>query len=78
VVCLLCSPSQSVPFARTPLVPPPTSVQRLCPFLLVPGPPPFVFSFIPACLFGVGLKGAGWTRTENGISGISYWRRAIR
>ena len=36
--------------------------------LLAPGPPPFISSFIPACLFGVGLKGAGWTRTENDIS----------
>ena len=36
--------------------------------LLPPGPPPFIFSPIPACLFGVGLKGAGWTRTENDIS----------
>ena len=36
--------------------------------LLPPGPPPFISSFIPACLFGVGLKGAGWTRTENDIS----------
>ena len=35
--------------------------------LLPPGPPPFISSFIPACLFGVGLKGAGWTRTENDI-----------
>ena len=40
----------------------------LCPGLLPPGPPPFISSFIPACLFGVGLKGAGWTRTENDIS----------
>ena len=31
----------------------------LCPGLLPPGPPPFIFSFIPACLCGVGLKGAG-------------------
>ena len=29
---------------------------------------PFISSFIPACLSGVGLKGAGWTRTENDIS----------
>ena len=36
--------------------------------LLPPGPPPFIFGFIPACLSGVGLKGAGWTRTENDIS----------
>ena len=40
----------------------------LCPGLLPPGPPSFIFSFIPACLFGVGLKGVGWTRTENDIS----------
>ena len=40
--------------------------------LLPPGPPPFIFSFIPACLFGVGLKGVGWTRTENGISRSTY------
>ena len=36
--------------------------------LLPPGPPLFIFGFIPACLPGVGLKGAGWTRTENDIS----------
>ena len=35
---------------------------------LAPGSPPFILSFIAACLFGVGLKGAGWTRTENDIS----------
>jgi len=40
----------------------------LCPSLLPPGPPLFIFGFIPACLSGVGLKGAGWTRTENDIS----------
>ena len=33
----------------------------------LPAPRPFIFSPIPACLFGVGLKGAGWTRTENDI-----------
>ena len=40
----------------------------LCPGLLPPGYPLFIFGFIPACLSGVGLKGAGWTRTENDIS----------
>ena len=44
------------------------NVNDLCPSLLPRGLPPFIFSFIPACLSGVELKGAGWTRTENGIS----------
>ena len=47
-------------------------------YLLAPGPPPFIFSFIPAYLFGVGLKGAGLTHTGNGISRKKYWRAAIR
>ena len=49
-----------------------------CPSLLPPGPPPFIFSPIPACLFGVGLKGAGWTRTENDISTRTTQSRATR
>ena len=50
----------------------------LCPGLLPPGPPLFIFGFIPACLSGVGLKGAGWTRTENDISTRTTQSRATR
>ena len=46
--------------------------------LLPPGPPLFIFGFIPACLSGVGLKGAGWTRTENDISTRTTQSRATR
>ena len=53
VVCLLCRSSQlSCRGSRRP-----TSSNPL-----PPGPPPFIFSFIQACLFGVGLKGAGWKK----------------
>ena len=56
------------PAPLAPLQPGIEDANDFCPSLLPPGPPPFIFSPIPACLFGVGLKGAGWTRTENDIS----------
>ena len=45
--------------------------------LLPPGPPLFIFSPIPACLFGVGLKGAGWTRTENDMKLPKLTKKAL-
>ena len=56
------------PAPLAPLQPGIEDANDLCPSLLPPGPPLFIFGFIPACLSGVGLKGAGWTRTENDIS----------